>query len=37
MHIVEAGQPERGAVARVQIPLRLRSAVHGTWVQADRL
>lgn len=37
VHIVQASHPERGPMARIKIPLRLRSAVHGTWVSADRL
>jgi carotenoid cleavage dioxygenase-like enzyme len=37
VHVVEASQPERGPLARIKIPLRLRSAVHGTWVRAQQL
>jgi carotenoid cleavage dioxygenase-like enzyme len=37
VHIVEARHPERGPIARIKIPLRLRSGVHGTWVSAERL
>jgi carotenoid cleavage dioxygenase len=32
--IVEAQHLDRGPIARVRIPMRLRSAVHGTWVAA---
>lgn len=32
VHIVEAQNPENGAIARIHVPMRLRSAVHGTWV-----
>jgi len=37
VHLVEASHPERGSLARIKIPLRLRSGVHGTWVPAGRL
>ena len=30
--VVEAARLERGPVARIKMPLRLRSAVHGSWV-----
>lgn len=30
--IVDARQLSRGPIARIEIPMRLRSAVHGTWV-----
>ncbi len=33
--IVEAEHPQAGPVARVQVPMRLRCAVHGTWVPAN--
>src|SRR5262249_44203835 len=36
VHIVHANDPERGPIARIKIPLRLRSGVHGTWVPARR-
>ncbi|MGH8227721.1 MAG: carotenoid oxygenase family protein [Steroidobacteraceae bacterium] len=32
--IVEAERLERGPIARLMIPLRLRCGVHGTWVAA---
>jgi carotenoid cleavage dioxygenase len=37
VHLVEASHLERGPLARIKIPLRLRSGVHGTWVPAERL
>jgi carotenoid cleavage dioxygenase len=37
VHIVHASHPERGPMARIKVPLRLRSGVHGTWVSATRL
>jgi carotenoid cleavage dioxygenase len=37
VHIVHASHPERGPIARIKVPLRLRSGVHGTWVSANRL
>ncbi len=33
--VVEAQDPEAGPIARVQMPMRLRCAVHGTWVPAN--
>ena len=30
--VLDAKNVERGALAKVKVPLRLRSAVHGTWV-----
>ena len=35
--IVEAAHVERGAVAKIQVPLRLRVGVHGSWVAAESL
>jgi carotenoid cleavage dioxygenase-like enzyme len=35
--VLEAAHPERGALAKIQIPLRLRVGVHGTWVPAEVL
>jgi carotenoid cleavage dioxygenase-like enzyme len=32
--IVEAGNLERGPIARIQMPFRLRCQVHGLWVPA---
>jgi len=37
MWLVEAQHLEKGPIARVQIPLRLRVAVHGNWVPAEQL
>jgi carotenoid cleavage dioxygenase-like enzyme len=34
--IVEAAKLEKGPVARLQIPFRLRVAVHGNWVPAEQ-
>lgn len=33
--IVEAEHPENGAIARIEVPFRLRCQVHGNWVAAD--
>ena len=35
--VLEAGNIEKGPVARIHVPLRLRVQVHGNWVPADRL
>ena len=35
--IVEAEHLDRGPIARIKIPLRLRVGVHGNWVTASRL
>jgi len=35
--IVDAGNPGKGPVARVPMPLRMRAQVHGTWVPAAAL
>jgi carotenoid cleavage dioxygenase-like enzyme len=32
VYIVAAGSPEQGPLAKIKVPLRLRSGVHGTWV-----
>jgi len=32
VYIVEAGDLARGPIAKIKVPLRLRSGVHGTWV-----
>jgi carotenoid cleavage dioxygenase-like enzyme len=32
--IVEAEHPHRGAIATIKVPMRLRSQVHGTWVDS---
>ena len=31
-HLLEAAHPEKGPIARIMIPYRLRSQVHGSWV-----
>jgi carotenoid cleavage dioxygenase len=33
--IVEAEHPENGAIARIEVPFRMRCQVHGNWVAAD--
>ncbi len=30
--VVEAGHLEKGPIARIKLPMRLRSGVHGSWV-----
>jgi len=35
--ILEAQNPDKGPLARVQIPLRLRVGVHGNWVPAESM
>jgi carotenoid cleavage dioxygenase len=35
MFVLEAARIERGPVARIKIPLRLRVGVHGNWVSAQ--
>lgn len=35
--IVEAEHLERGAIARIKVPFRLRVGVHGNWVPAEEL
>jgi carotenoid cleavage dioxygenase len=37
MFVLEAARIERGPVARIKIPLRLRVGVHGNWVPARAL
>ena len=37
MFVLEAARIERGPVARIKIPLRLRVGVHGNWVPAQAL
>jgi len=34
-HLLEAEHPEKGPIARIQIPFRLRNQVHGTWVPEE--
>jgi carotenoid cleavage dioxygenase-like enzyme len=35
LHIIEAANPDKGSIAVVDIPLRLRNGVHGWWVQEE--
>jgi carotenoid cleavage dioxygenase len=35
--LVEAEHLDKGPVARIQVPLRLRVGVHGNWVPASEL
>ncbi len=35
--VVEAEHLSRAPLARIKVPMRLRSAVHGTWVTAEEL
>ncbi|HEX7081970.1 MAG TPA: carotenoid oxygenase family protein [Gammaproteobacteria bacterium] len=35
--LLEAEHPERGPIARIKMPMRLRNQVHGTWVPAEEL
>jgi carotenoid cleavage dioxygenase-like enzyme len=35
--LLEAAHPERGPIARIKLPLRLRNQVHGTWVEEREL
>jgi carotenoid cleavage dioxygenase len=35
--VVEAANIEKGPIARIQVPFRLRVQVHGTWVPAEIL
>jgi carotenoid cleavage dioxygenase len=35
--LVEAQHIGKGPIARIQVPLRLRAAVHGNWVTAEQL
>lgn len=35
--VVEAQNPQDGPIARIQVPMRLRSGVHGNWVPAEAL
>jgi carotenoid cleavage dioxygenase-like enzyme len=34
-HVLEAGHIERGALAKIKLPLRLRCGVHGSWIRAE--
>ncbi len=35
--LLEAQQPDKGPIARIKIPFRLRVGVHGNWVPAEAL
>jgi carotenoid cleavage dioxygenase-like enzyme len=35
--ILEAANPEKGPLATIKMPLRLRNQVHGNWVDAEEL
>ena len=35
--VMEAADIQKGPIARVKLPMRLRNQVHGNWVEADRL
>ena len=35
--LLEAEHPDKGPIARVHVPFRLRVGVHGNWVPAERL
>jgi carotenoid cleavage dioxygenase-like enzyme len=37
VHVVEAQRIDKGPIARIQIPLRLRVGVHGNWVPVEQL
>jgi carotenoid cleavage dioxygenase-like enzyme len=37
VHVLEARHIEKGPVARIKIPMRLRVGVHGSWVNAENL
>ena len=32
--VLEAANPDRGPLARIKVPFRLRVGVHGNWVPA---
>jgi carotenoid cleavage dioxygenase len=34
LHVTEAQNLEKGPVARIKVPMRLRSGVHANWVPA---
>lgn len=36
-HLIEAEHPEKGPIARIMIPYRLRSQVHGSWVPESQI
>jgi carotenoid cleavage dioxygenase len=33
--VVDAAHPEKGAMAKIKLPLRLRPQVHGNWVNQE--
>jgi carotenoid cleavage dioxygenase len=35
--VLEAGQIEKGPLARIKMPIRLRHQVHGSWVSDEAL
>ncbi len=37
VHVLEAEHPEKGPLARIVVPLRLRQQVHGCWVPESAL
>jgi len=37
VHLLEAEHPEKGPIARIQMPLRLRNQVHGSWVPEEQI
>jgi carotenoid cleavage dioxygenase-like enzyme len=37
VHIAEAANLEKGAFVQIKVPMRLRSAVHGTWVPDNEM
>jgi carotenoid cleavage dioxygenase len=37
VHVLEAEHIEKGAIATIRIPMRLRSGVHGNWASAQQL
>ncbi len=37
VHLLAAEHPERGPLARIKLPLRLRNQVHGAWVEESEL
>lgn len=36
-HLLEAEHPEKGPVAKIHIPFRLRNQVHGSWVEESEI
>ena len=35
--VIEAEHPEKGPICRIKLPLRLRTQVHGTWVESAQI